>query len=122
MFSPYASVATNLLFFEKGSPTKDIWYYEHRLPDGQKSYSKTKPVKVAEFDPIKRWWEDRQESDVSWKVSIDAIIKRGWDLDIKNPFKNEDEITHTTSELLEMLHASFRKSEELLKKLKKELV
>ena len=121
VFSPYATVATNLLFFEKGSPTKDIWYYEHRLPEGQKSYSKTKPVKVAEFDPIKRWWKDRKESDVSWKVSIDAIIKRGWDLDIKNPFKNEDEITHTTSELLDMLHASFKKSEELLGKLKREL-
>lgn len=122
VFSPYATVATNLLFFEKGSPTKEIWYYEHKLPDGQKSYSKTKPIKVAEFDPIKDWWDDRQESELVWKVPIDEIIKRGWDLDIKNPHKKEDEVTHTTTELLDMLHKSFKKSDELLNKLKKELV
>ena len=56
VFSPYATVATNLLFFDKGSPTKEICYYEHRLPEGQKSYSKTKPIKVEEFDPIKEWF------------------------------------------------------------------
>ncbi len=117
VFAPYATVATNLLFFEKGKPTKNIWYYEHRLPEGQKSYSKTKPIRVEEFDPIKKWWKKRQESELVWKVSIDTIKERGWDLDIKNPNKVEDEIEHTTSELLDMLHDSFRKSDELLEKL-----
>ena len=121
VFSPYATVATNLLFFEKGSPTQEVWYYEHKLPEGQKSYSKTKPIKVAEFDPIKKWWNNRQESNVAWKVPIEGIIKRGWDLDIKNPHKKEDEIIYSTSELLDMLHKSFRKSDELLKQLRKEL-
>ena len=55
VFQPYASVATNLLFFTKGTPTKEIWYYEHQLPEGQKSYSKTKPIKISEFDPLKEW-------------------------------------------------------------------
>ncbi len=122
VFSPYATVATNLLFFEKGSPTQEVWYYEHKLPEGQKSYSKTKPIKVAEFDPIKKWWNNRQESNVAWKVPIEGIIKRGWDLDIKNPHKKEDEVIHTTTELLDMLHASFKKSDELLGNLKKELI
>lgn len=122
VFAPYATVATNLLFFEKGSPTQDIWYYEHRLPEGQKSYSKTKPIKVDEFEPIKDWWNNRQESELAWKVSIETIKDRGWDLDIKNPHKKEDEGAHTTSELLAMLHESFKKSDELLGKLKKELI
>ena len=122
VFAPYATVATNLLFFEKGSPTQDIWYYEHRLPEGQKSYSKTKLIKVAEFDPIKDWWNNRQESDVAWKVPIETIKDRGWDLDIKNPHKKEEEGIHTTSELLAMLHESFKKSEKLIENLKKELV
>lgn len=119
VFSPYATVATNLLFFEKGKPTKDIWYYEHKLPEGQKSYSKTKPIRMEEFDPIKKWWKKRKESDLAWKVSIDTIKERGWDLDIKNPNKEEDEVVHSTGELLDMLHESFRKSDELLGKLKK---
>ena len=37
VFKPYASIGTNLLFFEKGEPTKEIWFYEHRVPDGAKS-------------------------------------------------------------------------------------
>ena len=47
-----ATVSTNLLFFEKGNKTKDIWYYEHKLPEGQKSYSKTKPIQFNEFEPL----------------------------------------------------------------------
>ena len=121
VFAPYATVATNLLFFEKGSPTKEIYYYEHRLPEGQKSYSKTKTIQVDEFDPIKKWFKNRKESEICWKVSIDTIKERGWDLDIKNPNREEEDVAHSTKELLEMLHKSFRKSDELLGKLKEEL-
>ena len=119
VFSPYATVATNLLFFEKGKPTKDIWYYEHKLPEGQKSYSKTKPIRAEEFDQIKKWWKKRKESDFAWKVSIDTIKERGWNLDIKNPNEEEKDIEHSTGELLDMLHESFRKSDKLLSLIKK---
>ena len=87
VFQPYATVATNLLFFTKGTPTKEVWYYEHKLPEGQKAYNKTKPIQVQEFDPIKTWWTDRKESDIAWKVPIQTIIDRNYDLDIKNPTK-----------------------------------
>ena len=70
VFQPYASVATNLLFFTKGTPTKEIWYYEHKLPEGQKSYSKTKPIKVSEFDGLKEWWSNREVNDQAWRVDI----------------------------------------------------
>ncbi len=122
VFKPYASVATNLLFFEKGRPTKEVWYYEHQLPKDQKSYSKTRPIKVEEFDPIKKWWNKRKESELAWKVPIENIVNRGWDLDIKNPHKATEEDTLTTAELIDMLHASFKKSDEILNKLKRELV
>ncbi len=122
VFAPYATVATNLLFFEKGKPTKNVWYYEHKLPEGQKSYSKTKPIRIEEFDPIKKWWKKRKESDFAWKISINTIKERGWDLDIKNPNKEDEEIEHSSEELLNMLHDSFRKSDILLKELKSELL
>jgi len=121
VFQPYASVATNLLFFEKGNPTKEIWYYEHKLPEGQKSYSKTKPIRIEEFDPIHKWWHNREENELSWKVCIEAIQKNGYNLDIKNPHKVEEEEIHSSSELLDMLHTSFAKSDTLLAKLKAEL-
>jgi len=121
VFKPYATVATNLLFFVKGSPTKEVWYYEHRLPEGQKSYSKTKPIRIEEFDPIKEWWINREENKVAWKVDIQTIIERGYDLDIKNPNKQEEEHEYTSAELIEMLEKSMVKSNELLNQLKAEL-
>jgi type I restriction enzyme M protein len=121
VFQPYATVATNLLFFEKGKPTKDVWYYEHRMPEDYKAYSKTRPIQVKEFEPIKKWWNKRKESEVAWKVNIKTIIERGYDLDIKNPTKKEEEQEHTSAELMEMLKNSFKKSNHLLDQLIKEI-
>ncbi len=121
VFQPYASVATNLLFFIKGEPTKEIWYWEHKLPEGVKAYSKTKPIQKSEFENLKKWWKKRKESELAWKVSIKTIAENGYTLDIKNPHTPEAEHTYSSKELLSMLHDSFRKSDELLGKLKKEL-
>ena len=121
VFQPYASVATNLLFFTKGEPTKEIWYWEHKLPEGQKSYSKTKPIQKSEFASLKEWWGKRVENEKAWRVPVEKIAENGWNLDIKNPFVKEEEVTHTTGELLQMLSDSFKKSDELINELKKEL-
>ncbi|MFZ4545572.1 MAG: N-6 DNA methylase, partial [Saprospiraceae bacterium] len=118
VFAPYATVNTNLIFFEKGKQTKEIWYYEHILPEGQKAYSKTRPIRIEEFDDIKAWWNNRQESEVCWKVSIDSIIERGYDLDIKNPNKVVEEINHDKIGIINALEKSFLRSIELLNKLK----
>jgi type I restriction enzyme M protein len=85
-----ATVSTNLLFFQKGTPTKEIWYWEHRLPEGQKSYSKTKVIQFDEFAPLIKWWGKRKESDVAWKVNV-KDLKRGFDLDVKNPNSTVEE-------------------------------
>ncbi|MBL0016457.1 MAG: N-6 DNA methylase [Bacteroidetes bacterium] len=118
VFQPYATVATNLLFFDKGTPTQEVWYYEHRLPEGQKSYSKTKTIQRKEFAPIEAWWGNRAESEVAWRVPIQTIIDRGYDLDIKNPNKTEESREHSSAELMEMLAKSFEKSNGLLNALK----
>ena len=121
VFQPYATVATNLLFFTKGTPTKEVWYYEHRLPDGQKAYNKTKPIQAKDFDPIKIWWNDREENDIAWKIPIQTIIDRNYDLDIKNPTKVEETNEFNSTELMELLHKSFEKSNGLLNQLKEAL-
>lgn len=100
-----ATVSTNLLFFEKGSPTKEIWYYEHRLPEGQKSYSKTKPIQFGEFAPLIDWWNQREESDISWSVDVQDL-KKGLDLDVKNPTSNLASHELSVAECL----ADFKKS------------
>jgi len=90
VFRPYASIGTNLLFFEKGQPTQDIWFYEHRVPEGQKSYSMTRPIRVEHLQDCVDWWggshrEGRQETELAWKVTIDEIKARDYNLDFKNP-------------------------------------
>ena len=191
VFQPYASVATNLLFFTKGEPTGKIWYWEHKLPEGYKAYSKTKPIQSAEFDQLKKWWDKREESEQAWVVDIEEKIKQAkkaaspyWEkantektnlhnlkallkdkikaqktdktikgkkelqrkianseklirehqqsgdniyfpafnLDIKNPHQPEEEKQHSSAELLDMLHQSFAKGDQLLAQLRKELV
>jgi len=85
VFSPYTSINTNLLFFTKGESTKEIWYYEHPYPPGAKSYNKTKPISIEEFDAEKKWWDKREESERAWRVSIKEIEANGYNLDFKNP-------------------------------------
>jgi type I restriction enzyme M protein len=86
-FNPYTGIKTNLLFFTRGERTKEIWYYEHPYPPGYKSYSKTKPMRIEEFEPEKGWWNNRVENEFAWKVSVEEIKATNYNLDIKNPNK-----------------------------------
>jgi len=85
VFNPYTGINTNLLFFEKGQPTEEIWYFEHPLPGDRKQYSKTRPIELKEFDLEKGWWDNRQENEYAWRVSLEQIKSRSYNLDIKNP-------------------------------------
>lgn len=90
VFKPYASIGTNLLFFQKGSPTRQIWYYEHVVPAGQKAYSMTKPIRLEHFQPCVEWWggadrRDRVANENAWCVDIEQIKARSYNLDVKNP-------------------------------------
>jgi type I restriction enzyme M protein len=96
VFKPYASIGTNLLFFEKGAPTKDIWFYEHRVPDGQKAYSMTKPIRLEHFQGCIDWWggkerQGREETPQAWRVTAEEVKARGYNLDIKNPHAVADD-------------------------------
>lgn len=80
VFSPYTSIKTNLLFFTKGNPTETIWFYEHKYPAGYKNYSKTKPIVLKEFDAVKSWWgnennsfSERIENEHAWKIDFKRL-------------------------------------------------
>ena len=89
VFSPYTSIRTNLLFFTKGQPTTEIWYYEHPYPPGAKSYNKTKPIRIEEFAPERAWWHKREENEFAWRVDIETIRAGGFNLDMKNPHNGD---------------------------------
>ena len=121
VFAPYTGIKTNLLFFEKGKPTKNIWYYEHPYPAGQKSYNKSKPIRIEEFEAEKKWWKKRKETDFAWKVPVKEIIESGYNLDRKNP-NAKDEGLGDPDELLAQYEGLQEQIAETREKLKQELM
>lgn len=110
VFKPYASIGTNLLFFEKGAPTTETWFYEHQVPEGQKAYSMTKPIRFEHLQGCIDWWggakrEDRQETERAWKVTAEEVRARGYNLDFKNPHSVADD-HGDPQELLRELNAA----------------
>ncbi|MBB3283187.1 class I SAM-dependent DNA methyltransferase [Mitsuaria sp. BK037] len=123
VFNPYTGIKTNLLFFTKGRPTKNVWFYEHPYPDGVKNYSKTRPMRIEEFAIEEAWWGSevdgfaaRVENEFAWKVPVTDIQARGWSLDIKNPHRDQ-QLGHNPDELL----AEYRQMQAEIDKLREQL-
>ncbi|MGA9451751.1 MAG: class I SAM-dependent DNA methyltransferase [Verrucomicrobiia bacterium] len=100
VFAPYTGIPTNLLFFDRSGPTREVWYYEQPLPEGRKNYTKTAPIQFEEFAPLVSWWNKRKENERAWKVSAAELLQydksgslMAVNLDRKNPRAKED-ITH----------------------------
>jgi type I restriction enzyme M protein len=121
-FRPYASIGTNLLFFEKGNPTSEVWFYEHRVPEGQKAYSMTRPIRFEHLQPCIAWWggptrAGREETENAWVVSMEAVRERGYNLDFHNPHVVSDD-HGDPNELLERLDESERRANDLRDRLR----
>jgi type I restriction enzyme M protein len=123
VFNPYTGIKTNILFFTKGQPTQEVWFYEHPYPEGVKNYNKTKPMRFEEFQAEIDWWGDeadgfatRVETEQAWKVGIDEIINRNFNLDIKNPHVGE-QVSHDPDELL----ADFAEQQQQIGELRNQL-
>lgn len=97
VFAPYASINTNLLFFTKGSPTQETWFYRLDMPEGVKAFNKTNPMKIENFAEVKEWWNNRQEIEVdgfpkSKKYSLKELQDRNYNLDLCGYPTIEEEI------------------------------
>ena len=113
IFSPYTSIATNIIFFNKERAegaseqyaTKDIWFYRMDMPEGYKHFSKTRPMTIEHCEPIRKWWNDRQEivsdevGEKSRKFSVDELIALDCNFD-QCKFPKEDEEILPPAELL----------------------
>jgi len=99
VFAPYTGIPTNLLFFDRSGPTKEVWYYEQPLPEGRKNYTKTAPIQFEEFADCIAWWKKRKENDQAWKVPAKELLANNCNLDRKNPAAKED-IAHLPPEQL----------------------
>lgn len=114
IFNPYTSIKTNLLFFEKGKSTKEVWFYEMPYPTGVKNFNKSRGIEIEDFQKIKDWWIDRKENEYAWKVSISEIRDNGNNLDIKNKQTVVEESNESTQNILQSLRDSIKRSEKIL--------
>jgi type I restriction enzyme M protein len=90
VFSPYTGIPTNILFFDRSGPTRDVWYYEQpKRPDGS-NYSKSKPMQFEEFADCISWCGMPVENERAWKVPVAELLAHGCNLDRRNPNATED--------------------------------
>jgi type I restriction enzyme M protein len=121
VFAPYTSIPTNLLFFDRSGPTREVWYYEQPLPEGRKNYTKTQPLQYEEFAPCLQWWHNREENERAWRVPASQILSNGGNLDIKNPNAAQDFEHMAPEQLVEDILAKEQQISILLNEIKQVL-
>jgi type I restriction enzyme M protein len=127
VFAPYTDIPTNLLFFEAGSPgpdgfcTREIWYYEHPLPEGRRSYTKTQPLQFEEFECCRAWWDNREENDRAWRVPIERVVESGYNLEFRNPHRNQNVIEVSPHRLLDSILQKEQRIARILADIKRDL-
>jgi type I restriction enzyme M protein len=109
VFAPYTSIPTNVLFFARGGPTREVWYYEQPLPEGRKQYTKTAPIQLEEFAPVLAWWGNREENERARRVSAETIAAEEYNLDRKNPHGRVDFAHLPPEQLVEDILAKERR-------------
>ena len=105
VFSPYTSITTNILFFDKTGPTKETWIYRLDKPEGYKNFSKTKPMKLEHFEPVISWWHQREEIvvdgfDKAKKFTREELEEKyGYNLDLCG-YPHEEEVILAPHDLI----------------------
>lgn len=128
IFAPYTDIPCNLLFFEHGEATKDIWYYELLPPADRKKYSKTRPIQNEEFTEIKTWWTKRKENDKAWKVQLQHVLQvddkgnlQNVNLDLKNPNRKGEFEYREPVELVSSIMEKEKQVMRLMKEIENEI-
>ena len=110
-----AGVKTVVLFFEKGAPTRKIWYYQL---DPGRNLGKTNPLNdddLAEFVKLQKTFAD---SPKRWSVDAKSIDKATFDLSVKNPNGGEEIAHRSPQEIMDEIAALDAESAEVLESIK----
>ena len=121
IFSPYTSIATNILFFDnetadcasEGFRTKEVWFYRLDMPEGYKHFSKTKPMRLEHTAPISEWWNNRKEiiteDDVKSRCfTAQELLDMDFNFD-HCKFPKEEEDVLSPEELFDQFHSTSEK-------------
>jgi type I restriction enzyme M protein len=107
-----AGVKTIVLFFKKGEPTKDVWYYQLNL---ERNLGKTNSLNEKDLEDFIKLQKNFEDSTNSWTVKIQDVDEKTFDLSVKNPNKKEEEPLRDPKEILDEIIVLDKESQDILK-------
>ncbi len=133
VFAPYADIQTNLLFFDRRGPTKEIWFYEIPIAEEHQQkrnpkYSKTRPMRFEEFADCLQWWKQRKENEHAWRAQPEEVLKYddtsalvSANLDLKNPNGPQDAEHVPPEQLVDDILSKEKRIMEIMEEVKEAL-
>ena len=118
VFSPYTSIATNILFFDGTGPTEATWFYRVDMPEGYKHFSKTKPMLLEHLADLDAWWDNRQPleqngADKARKYRAEELQALQYNFDLCG-FPQEEEEILPPAELIARYKAERARHEQVM--------
>ncbi len=110
-----AGVKTVILFFDKGTPTRKIWYYQLNL---DRNLGKTNPLNENDLAEFVKLQKTKTDSENSWTINVKNINQDTFDLSVKNPNKKEEAQLREPKEILEEMKKLDEESEKILNSIK----
>jgi len=116
-----AGVKTVVLFFEKGAPTKKVWFYQLNL---DRNLGKTNPLNENDLAEFVELQKTKADSDNSWSLDVENLIRTdtrfcvSYDLSVKNPNNNDETVLREPKEILEEMKALDKESEAILSEIR----
>ena len=110
-----AGVKTVVLFFEKGSPTRNVWYYQL---DPGRNLGKTNPLNDDDLKDFVTLQATKAESDKSWGLDVANIDASTYDLSVKNPNGGEVVTHRSPQEIMDEIAVLDAESAEVLAKIR----
>lgn len=108
---PGVGVKTVVLFFEKGKPTKKVWYYQLNL---DRNLGKGNPLNEKDLAEFVELQKEKKESENSWVLDIKDVDEKTFDLSVKNPNKNDEVALRDPKEILKEIKKLDKESGEIL--------
>jgi type I restriction enzyme M protein len=110
-----AGVKTVVLFFEKGAPTKKVWFYQLNLA---RNLGKGQPLNEADLAEFVELQKTKADSTNSWSIDVKNVDQNTFDLSVKNPNKNDEVVLREPKEILEEMKKLDEESGEIFKNIK----
>lgn len=111
-----AGVKTVILFFDKGAPTKKVWFYSLNL---DRNLGKTNALNEADLADFVKLQRKKTESENSWTVDMKNVDTTTYDLSVKNPNKKEEAALRSPQEIIEEMKKLDKESAEIISEIRR---